>query len=104
MFHIISNPSDILEDADEIDSFISKWSKNPFLLSGFISQFMKSNHVKGWIPIVLIIKANETIVGTAPLAMKTKLGIRFVKFFPRDTFSPDFVFSDGYSELCMESV
>jgi CelD/BcsL family acetyltransferase involved in cellulose biosynthesis len=100
-FHAISGPSKILELKEGLDAFVNKWSKNPFLLGGFISQYMRSNQVRGWTPFVLVVKADEKIVGTAPLMIKTRLGMRFAQFFLNDVFSPDFVIDDRYREACM---
>ena len=100
----ISDPSRILENGEDIDAFANKWSKNPFLLSGFISQFITSNRLTGWIPFVLVVKADKKIVGTAPLMIKKRLGMRFVRFFPNFWFSPDFVVDERYREVCMDCI
>ena len=99
--HAISDSYKILELEETIDAFVNKWSKNPFLLSGFISQFMRSNRVRGWTPFVLVVKADERIVGTAPLMMKKRLWMRFAQFFPNEVFLPDFVVDDQYREACV---
>jgi hypothetical protein len=103
-FQAIVDPSIILGLKEEIDDFVNKWSKNPFLLSGFIIQSMKSNRVKGWTPIVLIIKTDGKIVGMAPLIMKKRLGIRFANFLLLDSWSPDLVFDNRYQEACMGAI
>jgi hypothetical protein len=100
-FEAISDPSKILELEQDIDRFVTKWSKNPFLLSGFIIQFMRSSRARGWTPIVLIVKADEKIVGIVPFTIKTRLGLRFANILVKDTFSSDFVFDDRYQEACM---
>ena len=46
----ISDPSKISELADTLDGFVNKYSQNPLLLSGFITQFMSSTRVKDWTP------------------------------------------------------
>ena len=102
--YAISDPSKILELADALDAFVNKWSKNPLLLGGFISQFMRSSRVRGWIPFVLVVKTDEKIVGIIPLMIKNRLGMRFAGFFPNDWFSPDFVVDDRYREACINCV
>lgn len=102
--YIISDPSEILELSNVIDAFVNKWSKNPFSLSGFIIRFMRSNRVKGWNPFVLVVKADEKIVGIAPLMMKNWLGMRFVQFFPADTYSPDFVVNNHYRDTVISYI
>jgi hypothetical protein len=99
--HAISGPSKILELGKSIDDFVNKWSKNPFLLGGFTSQFMKSSRSRGWTPFVLVVKADKKIIGIAPLVIKKQLGMRFAEFFPSWWFSPDFVVDDQYREACM---
>lgn len=99
--HAISDPSKILESEEVTDAFVNNWSKNPFLLGGFISQFMRSNRVRGWTTFVLVVKADEKIVGTAPLMIKKRLGMRFAQFFPNVWSLPDFVVDDRYREACM---
>ena len=92
----ISDPSKILESRDVLDKFTEEYSKNPFLFAGFISQFMKSNRVRGWTPFILVVKANEQIVGTVPLMIKNKLGMRFAQFCMDYSFCPDIVVNDRY--------
>jgi hypothetical protein len=99
--YTISDPSEILESGDVLDAFVNNWSKNPFSLSGFFIRFMKSNRVIGWTPFVLVIKADEKIVGIAPLMKKKRLGQHFVQFFPHDGFSPDFIIDNQYRQVCM---
>jgi hypothetical protein len=100
----ISDSSRILELADALDGFVSRWSGNPFLLSGFTSQFMRSNRTRGWTPFFLVIKADEKIVCVAPLMVRKWFGVRFVQFFPNYIFSPDFVASDRYRKACIRCV
>ena len=100
----ISDPSEILELEDVLDDFTKKWSKNPFLLTGFISQFMKSNRTRGWTPYIFIVKSNEMIVGTVPLMIKKRLEMRFAQFFMDYSFSPDFVVEELYREACIKCV
>jgi hypothetical protein len=45
-FQPISDPSKILE-SQEIDAFVDSRNKNPFLLGGFITQLLASNHAIG---------------------------------------------------------
>ena len=54
--HAISDPSKILESEEVTDAFVNNWSKNPFLLGGFISQFMRSNRVRGGLRLFLLSK------------------------------------------------
>jgi hypothetical protein len=98
---MISDPSNILELEEILDDFVNKWSKNPFLLDRFLSQFIRSNRLKGGRPFVLVVKADKKIIGIAPLVIKNQLGMRFVEFFLSWWFSPDFIVDDQYREACM---
>jgi hypothetical protein len=102
--HVITDPSKILELRKYIGDFVNKWSQNPFFLPGFTSKFMESNRLKNGTPFVLVVTANDEIIGIVPLMIKTILGIRFAKFFPAYTFSPDFVIDDRYREDCIEYI
>lgn len=100
----ISDPSEILENAAILDVFTKKWSANPFLLTGFIIQFMKSNRTRGWTPLVLVATANEKIVGTIPLMIKKQLVVRFAQFLMDYSFEPDFVVDDQYRDPFISSI
>jgi len=99
--HAISDPFKILELEGALDAFVNKLSKNPFLLEGFLSQFIRSNRLRGGTPFVLVVKADKNFIGIAPLVIKKQLGMRFAEFFPNWWFSPDFVVEDQYREACM---
>jgi hypothetical protein len=98
---VISDPFKVLELKKDVDAFVSEWSRNPFLFSGFLSQFMRSNRLAGWAPFLFVVKADEKIVGTAPLMVKKKLGMHFARFFPNFWFSPDFVVNEQYRNAFM---
>ena len=104
LFNTISTRSRILELGNDLDAFASKFSENPFLLSGFISQFIRSKRFSGWAPFILVVKENQKIVATAPLMIKKQLGLRFASFFPNGWFAPDFVIDDLRSETCIDYV
>lgn len=98
---VISDPNKLLEIEGVWNRLINKCSKNPFFLSRFVEQFMDFNCSKGWTPLVLVISANNLLVGIAPLIAKKKFGVRFVKFLYKSWFSPDFIFDDQYRETCI---
>jgi len=56
---------------------------------------------RGWAPLVLVILADNMIVGIAPLITKRKFGVRFVRFVGRSWFPPDFIVEDQYREICL---
>jgi hypothetical protein len=99
---------EVISDLNKLDKIEHKWnmlisscSKNPFLLSGFIKQFMKFNTSKGWTPLVLTISVDNKIVGISPLKIKRIIGIRFAKFLSTAWFLPDFVSNDQFREICL---
>lgn len=101
--HAISDPRKIFEIEEELDAFIIKNSKNPFVLSVFIKETMESTLQKGSIPIVLVFMTEGKIIGIAPLLLRKKIGIRFANLLFDFWFSPDFIFNAEYSEVCMQN-
>jgi hypothetical protein len=103
-FSAIVDPHKILELREEIDVFVDKWSTNPFLLSGYLNQFMRSNRISGWTAFVLVGKADERIAAIAPLMIKKRLGMGFVRFSHNYWLSPDFVVAKQYREVFMANI
>jgi len=89
---------------DEWNGLVNSYGQNPLLLNGFIKQFMKYNGQRGWSPLILAFSTKRKLIGIAPLRMKKKLGIKIVKFLPRNWFSPDFVIEDKYREICIREI
>jgi hypothetical protein len=98
---VISNSNKILEMEPTWNALTSKSCKNPFLLSGFVKQFIESNRYTGWTPLVLVVSAKNKIVGIAPFMTKKKFGVRSVKFVHESVFSPDFIVHDQHREICI---
>jgi hypothetical protein len=101
--HAISDPRKISEIEEELDAFIIKNSRNPFMLSVFIKETMESTLRKDSIPIVLVLMTDGKIIGVAPLSLRKKFGIRFAKLLFEFWFSPDFIFDTEYNEVCMQN-
>lgn len=101
--HAISDPRKISEIEEELDAFIIKNSRNPFMLSVFIKERMESTLLKGSIPIVLVLMTDGKIIGVAPLLLRKKFGIQSAKLLFDFWFSPDFTFDTEYSEVCMQN-
>jgi len=97
----ISDPNKLLKIEGVWNTLIHKYNKNPIFLSGFVKQFMGVNRSKGWVPLVLVISADEMIVGIVPLMIKKKFGLCFVKFLFKSWLSPDFIVDDQYRETCI---
>lgn len=98
---VISEPSSIFQMERVWNSLVKRSSENPFLLSGFVEQFIESNGFKGWAPLIIVISADNRIIGIAPLMAKKKFGVQCVRFLHSHWFSPDFIFQDQYRETCM---
>jgi hypothetical protein len=98
---VISDHNRLRKIESAWNALVNKCSNNPFLLSGFIKQFMEFNSSRGWTPLVLVISANSQIVGISPLKTKKKFGVRFVKFLPSTWLSPDFISDDQHREICL---
>jgi hypothetical protein len=98
---VISDSNKLHEIEGTWNQLIGRCSKNPFLLSGFIKQFMEFNRLKRWVPLVLVISVDNKIVGISPLKIKRKFGVRFAKFLLNPWFSPDFIGDDQYREICL---
>ena len=104
LIRVIPDPSELPEIEGVWNILINKCSKNPIFLSGFIKQFMEFYRSKGWTPLVLVISADKTIVGIAPLMTKKRFGVRFVKFLSKSWFSPDFIIDEQYRENCIAHI
>jgi hypothetical protein len=101
---MISDPNELCKMENGWNSLINKYSENPFLLSGFIEHFMESYSSDRWTPLVIIISAENNIIGVAPLIIKRRFGISSVKFLPPPVFSPDFIIQEEYREKCVEYI
>jgi hypothetical protein len=98
----MSNLDELLKIEDSWNEFIRDHVRNPFFLSGFFKEFMSLSQNSNWAPAVLIFSVSGRIVGIAPLATKTKLGVRMGKFLLSSNLFPDFVLDDKYQELCFD--
>jgi hypothetical protein len=99
----ISDPTKISDIHEELDAFIIKNCKNPFVLSVFIKKEMESTIRKNFIPIVLVFKYEEKIIGVAPLLLKKKFKMILASFLFHHSFSPDFIFDTEYKEVCVQN-
>jgi CelD/BcsL family acetyltransferase involved in cellulose biosynthesis len=98
----ISNMGELLKIENSWNKFIRDHARNPFFLSGFFKEFMSLSQNSNWTPTVLIFSVSGRIVGIAPLATKTKLGVRMGKFLLTSDLSPDFILDDKYQEVCFD--
>jgi len=100
----ITNPKDLSIIEEPVDVFIRKHSANPFLLSGFIKEFMELNLLKGWSPLVFVAFESGKIVGLVPFAFRRRFNTTHVKFLFGLHYSPDFVVDEAYRGTFLERV
>lgn len=98
---VLTNEVQVSVVQEEFDSFVCKWSENPFLLSPFIISGMKLCRTKGRLPTLIIVYDSNRIVGMAALSMRHRLGIRFSEFLLGSHFLPEIVVDDEYREACI---
>jgi hypothetical protein len=91
-FEAISDPSKILELEQDIDGFVIKGSKNPFLLSGFIIQFMRSSQTRGWTPDSSYCKSGWKDSGNNSLHYKDTVRITIRQYLGKRHFFIRFCF------------
>jgi len=99
----IANSRELLEIEDAWNAIINECSKNPFLLSHFVTGLMELRSLHGWTPLVLVVSINNTIVGLAPFVLREKFGVRFSRFIFESAFSPDFISYDKNREISISS-
>lgn len=98
----ITDVSKFLEIESAWNNFIKGHSDNPFLLSGFVRQFIDFYQAQGWVSALLVFSVNHMIVGIAPLRMRTNSGIRFAKLLLIPSYFPDFVLEEQYRQPCID--
>ena len=76
LIRVISDISGLLEIENVWNEFVRDHTESPFLLSGFTKEFIRVNAEKGWTPMLLVFSVDNNIIGIAPLAIKTKFGVR----------------------------
>jgi hypothetical protein len=100
--HAISDSNALSKIESAWNALTTKHSNNPFLLSGFVKQYMEFNHSKGWTPLVLTMSVGDKLVFASSLKTGNKLGVRFATFLSKSWLSPDFIVDNQYRETCME--
>jgi len=100
----ISDVSGLLEIENVWNELVRDRAESPFLLSGFTKEFMKVNLEEGWTPMLLVFSVDNVIIGIAPLAIKTKFGVRLAKFLLNPALFPDFVLDARYRTMCIHKI
>ncbi|MGZ3634341.1 MAG: GNAT family N-acetyltransferase [Parachlamydiaceae bacterium] len=97
---IITNANELNKMKNDLELFLSKHSKNPFILYPFIETYMQS-YCQEFTPIILVTIVNKKIVGFAPLQLKRNRIFQTINFLFPYFVSPDFVIADEYRELVL---
>jgi hypothetical protein len=98
---VISDSHKISEMESDWNTLVNKSSNNPFLLSAFAKQFIDSNRVKNWNPLILVVSDKNSVIGIFPFMMKERFGFRSVKFVYESCYSPDFIVQNQHREICI---
>ena len=101
---VISDPRELRRNEDEIDAFLEEHSPNPFVLFAFIAKLMDLRANIDQTPAVIVVKADDRIIGVAPLVLRRASGIRHAEFLCPYACSPDFVLDRKYESIALETV
>ena len=101
---VISNSTEFLKIEHLWNKLVDKTCTSPFMLSGFVKEWMDSTSSNEWTPLLLIFSINGNVAGLAPLATKTKFGIRSAKFLHVFTHQPDFIVLEQHREIFIEHI
>jgi hypothetical protein len=100
----ITDVNGLLEIENAWNEFIRDRVESPFLLSEFTKELIKVNLEEGWTPMLLVFSVDSVIIGIAPLAIKTKFGVRRAKFLLPSAGFPDFVLDVRYRAMCIDKI
>lgn len=93
--NVVSEVKTLAKMQESWDVFASKHSDNPFVLCKFIEMSAKYG-LQGWTLQLIIGRANDRIVGIAPLMTSEKLGMRVATFVLPPYNSPDFLIDEQF--------
>jgi len=100
IIRVFSAPKEMLRVKGQWNELIHDQSENPFLLTGFVEQFLKSSIDEPRKNLLLICLAGQKIVGVAPpITIIPWRGIfKVANFLFDDYFDTDFVVQEEYRE------
>lgn len=101
---IITNPHELAEIEKDLDTFSNSYTKNPFMLYPFIKSAMQLNIRSDQIPIILVSKIDEKIIGLSQVLLKRHFGVRAATFLLHYWVSPDFIIDDKYRENVLNHI
>lgn len=99
---VISSVNGMFQAEDDWNNLVGNCSENPFFLSSYLIEFARQNLKQGWVPLTLVFSTDGAIVGLAPLVIRRRYGIRFVRFSLPPSFFSDFVLESRYRDICIE--
>lgn len=106
MFYLdlITDVKSLLKVGRRLDAFVVDNSSNPFLLCGFIKEFMNFAFSKKCHPLIFVASVNQEIVGVAPFVLKRRFFASSANFLHAFHFSPDVIVKEEYRRVFLEQV
>jgi hypothetical protein len=96
---VIVDAKDILSIEYQWNTLVNESSRNPFLLSEFVVQFMKYIP-RNWTPMIIVMSDKSRIVGIAPLKTKMSILGRYFEFL-HPSWCSEFIFDEQYRNQCV---
>ena len=81
------------------NGFISAHSESPFLLSGFVEQFLESD-ARDFMQRYLVFQVDKNVVGIVPVEIGD-IGFKYCRFVPGKDFQPELLFNPKYQTICL---
>jgi len=95
---VITDPNEFSKVGDEVEAFIKEYGEFPFALPTFIKSVMNLKIHENQVPVIIITKDREKIVGFASYVLR-KIGISY-GFSLLDYYgSVDLIIKDGYGQV-----
>lgn len=99
---VISDIKGINQMENEWNQLVQHSCKNPFMLSGFVIEYIKS-HSKEWTPKILVIYKKDTLIGIAPFMIRKKFGF-VMGTVSNPLWCFDFIINDEFKEVCISHI
>ncbi len=99
---VITEPGDIAEIEDELACFVNCHGENPFLLPSFLKSAMGLFPAPNQVPVVLVIKGGNEIIGFCPILLNQTIGGRHATPLLGIIAATSFILKDEHSLLAME--
>ncbi len=96
---VISTQDQISAMAQEWNVLVGQSIENPFLLSPFVTQMIKSNYLNNYFPLVLVFSVKKEVIGIAPLKAMKHFGILAVEPINKSFYSPDLIVKSHYRQI-----